>query len=140
MLTNIRKCIRDIISQNLHDFKLKTYQQQIIDTVLQRHPDLIRPKKIQNFAALQRQAQDKELQQYLHIEHDLETAIRDKNSEIIDTQSRIDTLNNEFENPGDTSNDTILLEKQNADLENLEKSLQNIKQKIKKMTDSRYTR
>ena len=134
MLTNIRRCIKDISSQNLRDFGRKTYKQQIIDTFISRHPDLIRPIKIENFAAIKRLSQNPELQQYLHIEYELETAIYDKNSEIIDTQSRIDTLNNEFENPGDTTEYTFLLQKQNEELENLENKLENIKQKILNIT------
>lgn len=132
MMANLRKSIKQIASQNTSDFGKKTYQQQMIDVILSRHPDLIRPIKIQNFAATTRQ--DKKLQEYKMDERNLMEAIQDKNFEITDTQSRIDTLNTEFENPGDTSKDTILLENQIKDLEKLEYALINIQQKIKQLT------
>ena len=82
----------------------------MIDIILTRHPDLVRPIKIQNFAATTRQ--DKKLQEYKMDERNLMEAIQDKNFEITDTQSRIDTLNTEFENQGDTSKDKALLQSQ----------------------------
>ena len=132
MMANLRKSVKQIASQNLNDFGKKTYQQQIIDVVLQRHPNLIRPIKIQNFVAIARK--DKELQQYKADEQNLITAIRDKSFEITDTQSRINTLTTEFENHGDTSKDKCLLSQQTKDLQKLEYELINIQQKIHQLT------
>ena len=132
MMANLRKSIKKIATQNLSDFGKKTYQQQMIDIILTRHPDLVRPIKIQNFAATTRQ--DKKLQEYKMDERNLMEAIQDKNFEITDTQSRIDTLNTEFENPGDTSKDKALLQSQTKELENLECALANIQEKMKQFT------
>lgn len=132
MIAPLRESIKQIAMQNLSDFGQKAYQQQMIDTVLQRHPDLVRPIKIQNFAAISRQ--NKKLQEYKKNEKNLIDAIWDKNFEITDTQSRINTLNTEFENPGDTTKDTILLELQTKELEKLEHTLATVQQRIKQFT------
>lgn len=132
MMANLRKSIKQIASQNTSDFGKKTYQQQIIDVVLQRHPNLIRPIKIQNFVAIARQ--NKKLKEYQMNERNLINAIRDKSFEITDTQSRIDTLTMEFENPGDTSKDKALLQSQTKELEKLEYALVNLQQKMKQFT------
>lgn len=136
MMANLRKSIKQIASQNTSDFGKKTYQQEMANVILTRHPDLVRPIKIQDFAAIARQ--NKKLKEYQMNKRNLMTAIRDKNSEIIDTQSRIDTLTMEFENPGDTSNDTALLNKQKEDLKNLETNLQLITQRIQKIKQQQY--
>ena len=132
MMANLRKSIKQIASQNTSDFGKKTYQKQMVDVILARHPDLVRPIKIQNFAAGERQ--NKKLQEYQKQEKNLITAIRDKNFEITDTQSRIDTLITEFENPGDTSKDKVLLQNQMKDLEELEYALINIQEKMIQFT------
>ena len=132
MMADLRKSIKQIASQNTSDFGKKTYQQEMANVILTRHPDLVRPIKIQDFAAIARQ--NKKLKEYQMNERNLMTAIRDKNSEIIDTQSRIDTLTMEFENPGDTSKDKALLQSQTKELEKLEYALVNLQQKMKQFT------
>ena len=132
MLGKLRNSVKAIASQNLNDFGKKTYQKQMIDVILARHPDLVRPIKTQNFAASARK--DKELQHYKVAEQNLIKEIQDKNFEITDTQSRIDTLTMEFENPGDASKDKALLQNQTKELEKLEYALVNIQQKMKQFT------
>ena len=136
MLADLRNCISKIASQNIRDFKKKSYQQHITNTVLARHANLKRPQKIPNFAKFQK-AIDAQLQERTNYKSKLESAIWDKNQEILNTQSRIATLQ-EFENPGDITVENTRLENQNADLERLENQLQSVQAKIKELTQSQY--
>ena len=133
----LRDSIHKIASQNLQDFENKAiYRNQIIETVKEKHPKLFRPATPVYVAPVQESTND-ELEKYMSDKKYLIDAIWNKNSEIMDTQMRIDTLN-EFENPGDTSNDTALLKKQKADLKNLETNLQLITQRIQKIKQQQY--
>ena len=137
MLGYLRDSIHKIASQNLQDFENKAiYRNQIIETVKEKHPKLFRPATPVYVAPVQESTND-ELEKYMSDKKYLIDAIWNKNSEIMDTQMRIDTLN-EFENPGDTSNDTALLKKQKADLKNLETNLQLITQRIQKIKQQQY--
>ena len=136
MLGYLRDSIHKIASQNLQDFENKAiYRNQIIETVKEKHPKLFRPATPVYAAPVQESTND-ELEKYMSDKKYLIDAIWNKNSEIMDTQMRIDTLN-EFENPGDTSNDTALLNKQKEDLKNLETNLQLITQRIQKIKQQR---
>jgi hypothetical protein len=129
MLGDLRTCIHIVASQNITDFnKDKAYREEIINTVRSKHPNLIRAK----------QTIHPELQKLLNKKLRIEHAIWNKNSEIMDTESRINTLNTEFENPGDTSADTARLEQQNSDLIKLENLLANIKKQISSFGTDTY--
>ena len=80
-------------------------------------PNLIRPTKILNFPAIEKYADD---------EKRLCTDIFNKNAEILDTQMRIDALQ-EYDPPIDTSAERKLLRKYNNQLRYLEKILVTIR-------------
>ena len=137
MLGYLRDSIHKIASQNLQDFENKAiYRNQIIETVKEKHPKLFRPVT-PVYAVPVHESTNEELEKCISDKNYLVGAIWNKNSEIMDTQMRIDTLN-EFENPGDTNNDAALLKKQKADLKNLETNLQLITQRIQKIKQQQY--
>ena len=137
MLGYLRDSIHKIASQNLQDFGNKAiYRNQIIETVKEKHPKLFRPVT-PVYAVPVHESTNEELEKCISDKNYLVGAIWNKNSEIMDTQMRIDTLN-EFENPGDTNNDAALLKKQKADLKNLETNLQLITQRIQKIKQQQY--
>ncbi|MCQ2568053.1 MAG: hypothetical protein MJ163_00440 [Alphaproteobacteria bacterium] len=129
MLGCLRDSIHKIATQNIKDFGKAIYRDQIVDTVKSRYP--------QYFATTKTTGTNEKLKTHLSERQYLLDMIRDKEEEIMNTQSRIDTLN-EFENPGDTSNDTALLNKQKEDLKNLETNLQLITQRIQKIKQQQY--
>jgi len=128
MLGYIRNCLHIIASQNITDFGKKQYREEIIKVVKTKHPEINQ----------QKDDNDSDLQKYLQDKTNLENAIWVKNGEILDTESRIDTLSNEYENPGDTSADKVRLAQQRADLEKLENELEAVKRKIKFSTTNTY--
>lgn len=128
MLRYLRYCISEIALQNVNDFKQEPYRSEIIKTVRSKNPELFHNKNEDN----------SNLQKLLEEKSRLENDIRDKNSEIMDTESRINTLNNEFENPGDTSADMARLYTQNEDLRKLEKQLENVKNGIRSFGTNTY--
>ena len=121
MLGYLRNCIHIIASQNLKDFDRKAYREQMIPVINSRHPDLMRPKKTRRLSP--------DFLKYLRDRSELEHAIFDKSAEISITQSRIDSLNNDFENPGDTSAEKARLRAQMDALSELESKLRALQQK-----------
>lgn len=121
MLGFLRNCIHIIASQNITDFERKSYREQIINAVTSKHPNLIRPQKLTT--------KNTDYLQYLRNRTYLEHEIFKKTSEISITQSRIDSLNNEFEIPADTSAEESRLQSQIATLNELESRLKTLYQK-----------
>lgn len=130
MLGCLRDSIHKIATQNIKDFEKAIYRDQIVDIIKSKYPQFFETTKPADI--------NRELAKYLSDKEHLINAIWNKSSEILETQSRIKTLNYEFENPGDTSKDTALLHKQNADLEKLERSLQAITQSIQKLQQNQH--
>ena len=128
MLGYLRDSIHKIATQNLTDFEKAPYRDQIVDIIKSRYP--------QYFNTAKPMDADEELEKYLSDRKYLMDAIWNKNFEIMDTQKRIDTLN-EFENPGDTSNDVALLKTQNSDLKTMENALQAITHQINRLMQNR---
>ena len=128
MLGHLRTCIHIIASQNIADFNKRSYQEQIIDAVTSMYPELVQPKT----APVLPNNLSRE-------EKYLENAIRNKSSEILDIQTRIDTLNNEYENPGDTSKDIARLEQSNSELKHLEQQLEGLRNRIRFATKEQKT-
>ena len=125
MLSSLVHCVHLIASQNWNDFKRKKYQNQIINAVQTRHADLSES----DFDTLSRRVQYPELHKYQDMYKNVNYAIMEKNSAIMDTEMRIQSLQ-EYEIPGDTSSETALLQKQNMDLQKLEQMLDDIKKTI----------
>lgn len=121
MLGYLRNCIHIIASQNLKDFDRKTYREQMIPVINARHPDFVRPKDYYHSKP--------DFLKYLRDKTELENAISEQTSEISVTQSRIDSLNNDFENPGDTSAENARLRAQMDALNALESKLRALQQK-----------
>ena len=121
MLGCLRNCIHIIASQNIKDFEKKQYSVNIEAAVKSRHPNLTRPQK-----AIQK---NPNFLQFLRDRTRLENAISETLSEISVTQSRIDSLNNDFENPGDTSAENARLRAQMDALSELESKLKTLQQK-----------
>lgn len=84
MLDYLRRSIKKIALQNMKDFKYSQYRQQIIEVALSRHPDLNRPRKIENFAEKQRQ-----IQKCLSDKSCIENAILNKSAELSLIQENI---------------------------------------------------
>ena len=123
MLGYLRNCIHIIASQNLTDFDRKAYREQMIPVINSRHPDLMRPKKTYG--------SNPDFLKYLRNRSELEQAISEKTSEISVTQSRIDSLNNDFDPPADTSAENARLCAQTDALNALESKLKELQQQFR---------
>lgn len=116
-LAALGACIHFIASQNIDDYRLRKYHDQIHQIATTRHPNLQRSNKHVNFVQIEKLKKQK-----AHAY----AAIADKTSEIFDTESRIEILNG-YEPPVDTSYDQILLSQQESELQVLEKEYATIK-------------
>lgn len=143
ILANLVSSINAVCKQNLKDFDRKKYFEQIAEVIVVRHPTLRRNKEPLT-AILQQQTIDiknaqpivptKSFKEILETKAKLESAIYDITNEISIIQSHINTLNNEYENPGDTSAENARLNKQTAVLQEYEDKLD----KIKKILNTSY--
>lgn len=122
MLSYLRNCIHIVASQNIEDFKKRQYRDCIIDYVLGTN-HCAENKKVPHT--------DSENKKYMAEKHKIESEIAEKTAEISVTQSRIDSLTNDFENSGDTTNEIARLQQQTATLTQLEQRLQNLVQNHK---------
>ena len=130
MLGCLRDGIHQIATQNITDFKKAIYRDQIVDMIKLKYPQFFDVTKSAEQCPVYTNT---ELEKYLSNKNHLSHAIWNKNYEITDTKMRIDSLN-EFENPGDTTKEKALLQKQTKELKRLESALLNIEQKIKQFT------
>ena len=122
-LASLSESIHNIASQNIKDYKIKKYREQINSVVMARHPNLNRSNEPVRFVQIDRAKTQKD---YLYNE------IATKNSEIMNTNMRINTLN-ECEPPADTSRETALLARQNQDLQTLEELYASAKNKYDRL-------
>ena len=147
LVYNILAClvrsINAVCKQNLKDFDRKKYFEQIAEVIAARHPTLHRNKEpltaiLQqqtiNIQNVQPSVSTKSFKEILETKAKLESAIYDITNEISIIQSHINTLNNEYENPGDTSAENARLNKQTAMLQEYEDKLD----KIKKILNTSY--
>lgn len=121
LLAKLIFCIHEICKQNLSDYTHKSLglHREMLKVILeQRHRDFIRPIKLPNYRKinyLQQQQQS------------LGNKISSKENEISETEMRINTYEDYFEDaPVDISCEENLLIKQNHELELLEDEYQNI--------------
>jgi len=120
MLGCLRTCIHIIASQNIQDFNKKSYREQIINTVINKHPNLTRSNQPIDFAMLRK---------YKAQESRIKFEIATKNDDISITMSRINDLES-LEIPGDTSQEELRLEQQTRELQHLEMRLAAIQRNI----------
>ena len=129
-LSCLAHAVHYIASQNLQDYKNKTFRQKIVEIATARHPNLQRPWQYLNFVALDRILAHKD---YLYSE------IMKTTNDILDTTTRIKTLG-EYDPPADTSDERALLLRQTADLQNLEEQYAATKQQYNRMITLQKTR
>jgi hypothetical protein len=116
MLSYLRNCIHIIASQNIEDFKKRQYRELIINSVLGTYSCMAPNQKMSQINS----------ENYLAEKQKIENEISEKTAEISVIQSRIDSLTNDFENSGDTTNEITKLQIQTAALKQLEIKLQSI--------------
>jgi len=122
-LSSLVDCVHHIATQNLKDFKIKKYREQIVDVAQSRHPNLKRSNEYLNFV---------EIDKLKTSVDGLYDAITAKDSDIMDTRAHIKTLN-EYDPPVDSSHEQSLLEKQTQDLQTLEEYYAFVKNKYDKL-------
>ena len=109
-LARLSDSIHDIASQNIKDYKIKKYREQICKIALARHPNLKRSNNQLIFVQIEKTKQQVDC---------LYNEIINKNNEISSINSRIETFN-EYEPPLVTSREHTLLEQQKQELQTLE--------------------
>lgn len=133
LLSILVRCIREITNTNQKDYKekikaaAKTGAENKIDQViLQRHPSMERPVKIENYAQKERKERADIAMRTLD---GLDAAIRAKNYEIEETQTRIRDYG-EYDGPVDTTSEENLLSRQEEELQDLESKYSSVQKKI----------
>lgn len=117
------RCVHLIDSQNLKDYRIKTFRKKIQEVVISRHQNLERSNKYLNIVKTERMKKQTDV---------LYNAIIEKNNEIISTSVRIKTLN-EYDPPVDTYTERRLLSRQNQELQNLEEKYAMAKNQYEQM-------
>ena len=119
-----------IASQNLQDYKIKKFREQINDVTLSRHPDLERPYYYFNFIRNKRLSERK---------NSLLIQINQKIEDISDINIRIQTLN-EYDPPVDITKEQILLSQQQSQLQRLEERYAVVNQQYNRMIAMQNTK
>lgn len=161
MLAELVRAMRAIIKQNLEDSDIKDYFEPMFDVILNKHPNSAKfvsskpitnentdLSEVANFMPSQpitnkntdlSEAAKLKLQKYLKQQSKLETVIANKIAEISVIQANIDSLINDYENPGDIMTKQARLNRENIIVEKMEEQLKNIKQKITNIQKSQNT-
>lgn len=122
-LACLANCVHYIATQNINDYKIKKYREQINRIVITRHPRLKRSNEFLNFVQIEKAEQNTK---YLY------DAMLQKNKEILDTTSLIKIFK-EYDPPIDTSREQNLLSRQREDLQRLEEQYAFAKNKYDKL-------
>ena len=122
-LACLSSCIHYIATQNINDYKIKKYREQIQRIAVVRHPKMKRPTAYLNFVEIDKAEHQKD---YLY------NAITEKNNEIFETTSLIKTFE-EYEPPVDSSHEKNLLSHQKQELQALEQQYVFAKNKYDKL-------
>lgn len=115
--------IHAIASQNLQDYKIVKFREQINDVAISRHPNLQRSRRYPNYIRNQKLVDTKNA---------LYAEILRTTADISDTDSMIKTLN-EYEPPVDTTKQQNLLSQQQLYLQKLDQEYIIIKRKYDEM-------
>ena len=76
----------------------------------------------------------KEIHEYIIRKSELETELVDTNNNILEAEYNINILNNEYENPGDTSREVFNLKKLNAEYEKKQNQLKYVNRRIRELS------
>lgn len=109
-LACLTRCIHLIATQNLNDYRNKKFRKSIQEVSVARHPNMKRSNKYVNIIKIETTKKEAD---------DLFNAITKKNSEIIDTETRIKNMN-EYDPPVDTSLEDSELSYKAQELQELE--------------------
>lgn len=76
----------------------------------------------------------KEIHEYIIRKSELETELVDTNNNILEAEYNINILNNEYENPGDTSNEVFKLQKLNTEYAKKQNQLKYVNRRIRELS------
>ena len=128
-LASLVHAMHAIASQNLQDYKIVKFREQINDVAISRHPNLQRSRRYPNYIRNQKLVDTKNA---------LYAEILRTTADISDTDSMIKTLN-EYEPPVDTTKQQNLLSQQQLYLQKLDQEYTIIKQKYDEMITMQNT-
>ena len=75
-----------------------------------------------------------EIHEYIIRKSELETELVDTNNNILEAEYNINILNNEYENPGDTSNEVFKLQKLNTEYAKKQNQLKYVNRRIRELS------
>ena len=76
----------------------------------------------------------KEIHEYILRKSMLETELAETTNNILETETNINILKNEYENPGDTSNEVFKLQKLNTEYAKKQNQLKYVNRRIRELS------